>query len=262
MRFRLMSDLHIEFSLYTIPTTIDDLNTVLLLAGDIGVYKHTTEYVDFLVDCSTKFKHVVAIPGNHEFYKSNIKRASIKVLDAIKDIPNISILEKATVVIEDVAVIGCTLWADFNKNPLDKFTAQQNMNDYKQIRYGPESTPWMKKLSADDTFHMHLKHKQFLFDEISSATQKGLKTIGITHHGCTYQSISPAFAHSNLNYSYVSDLSNEILQYKPNVMVHGHVHQSFDYAVDTTRVICNPRGYTKNGVCENANFDEFLYFDI
>jgi hypothetical protein len=35
-------------------------------------------------------------------------------------------------------------------------------------------------------------------------------------------------------------------------------HDSFDYTVAGTRVLCNPRGYAKNGVNENAAFEAGL----
>jgi hypothetical protein len=44
--------------------------------------------------------------------------------------------------------------------------------------------------------------------------------------------------------------------------VHGHTHDSFDYQVNGTRVICNPRGYQREGVNENASFDPQLVIDL
>ena len=44
--------------------------------------------------------------------------------------------------------------------------------------------------------------------------------------------------------------------------VHGHTHDTFDYLVKGTRVICNPRGYAKDGVNENLRFDPNLTIDI
>ena len=44
--------------------------------------------------------------------------------------------------------------------------------------------------------------------------------------------------------------------------IHGHTHDSFDYSVKGTRVLCNPRGYAKNGVNENAVFDAALVVQI
>ena len=44
--------------------------------------------------------------------------------------------------------------------------------------------------------------------------------------------------------------------------VHGHTHDSFDYTVDGTRVVCNPRGYAKAGVDENPRFDPDFIVEI
>ena len=34
-----------------------------------------------------------------------------------------------------------------------------------------------------------------------------------------------------------------IERYEPALWVHGHMHDSFDYRLGRTRVVCNPRGY-------------------
>ena len=49
---------------------------------------------------------------------------------------------------------------------------------------------------------------------------------------------------------------------KVRLWVHGHMHDSFDYAVNGTRIVCNPRGYIKQGVTENAMFDPAFTIDI
>ena len=44
--------------------------------------------------------------------------------------------------------------------------------------------------------------------------------------------------------------------------IHGHTHDSFDYFINGTRVVCNPRGYAVDGITENAAFDVDLTVDI
>jgi Icc-related predicted phosphoesterase len=61
-----------------------------------------------------------------------------------------------------------------------------------------------------------------------------------------------------LSAAYVSDLAAPIEAGRPHLWVHGHVHQSFDYLVGATRVICNPHGYGK----ENLRFDPALAVEI
>jgi hypothetical protein len=44
--------------------------------------------------------------------------------------------------------------------------------------------------------------------------------------------------------------------------IHGHTHDSFDYRLNGTRVLCNPRGYARDGVNENPMFDPQLVIEV
>ena len=83
-------------------------------------------------------------------------------------------------------------------------------------------------------------------------------TVVITHHAPTPKSIHPRFAGSLLNTNFVSDVQALIQARRPDLWIHGHTHDSFDYVVGATRVLCNARGYARDGVAENANFDPAL----
>ena len=58
-----------------------------------------------------------------------------------------------------------------------------------------------------------------------------------------------------LNASFVSNADHLAGGDRVQLWVHGHTHDSFDYRLNGTRVVCNPRGYAKGGVNENAHFD-------
>ena len=47
-----------------------------------------------------------------------------------------------------------------------------------------------------------------------------------------------------MNGGYSSDLSQFILD-NPQIKLwtHGHTHETFDYVIGETRIVCNPRGY-------------------
>ena len=65
-----------------------------------------------------------------------------------------------------------------------------------------------------------------------------------------------------MNGGYSSNLEEFILD-RPQIKVwtHGHTHDTFDYMIGSTRVMCNPRGY--NGYEERAKeFDPTIGFDI
>ena len=70
----------------------------------------------------------------------------------------------------------------------------------------------------------------------------------------------PRFTGSPVNLCFASD-AEHLLQ-GVDLWVHGHTHDSFDYRVGATRVVCNPRGYVRDGVQENAHFDPALVVDV
>jgi Icc-related predicted phosphoesterase len=84
----------------------------------------------------------------------------------------------------------------------------------------------------------------------------------VTHHAPSRSSIHPRFAGSLLNACFVSDLEALADGDKVRLWVHGHTHDSFDYQLNGTRVVCNPRGYARDGVNENARFDPDFCVEI
>jgi predicted phosphodiesterase len=61
----------------------------------------------------------------------------------------------------------------------------------------------------------------------------------------------------------LSDLHLEFLDLmepRASVWIHGHTHESFDYVVNGTRVVCNPRGYLRTE--PNEAFDPLLAIDV
>ncbi len=80
-------------------------------------------------------------------------------------------------------------------------------------------------------------------------------TVVITHHAPSRRSIHPRFEGSRLNACFVSDLDHLLGASRARLWIHGHTHDSFDYEVHGTRVVCNPRGFARDGVNENAAFD-------
>lgn len=263
MKIRILSDLHTEFDLpsgyFEIPEHEDDADTVLVLAGDIGLAKKRAS-LDMIFEQTDRFKKVVMVMGNHEYYGSSIKLTPIKIEDAMYNHKNISLLENDTVVVDDVAFIGATLWTDFADSPQDMMDAKLFMNDYKVIRHGPSAEPWRGKLDPSDTKAIHERSRKYIFDAIKFQRAEGRKVVVVTHMGPSYMSVHSKFRSSALNSSYVSNLDNEVIAAAPALWIHGHTHESFDYNIEDTRVIVNPRGYF--GHETNRHFDPNLSVTI
>ncbi len=242
MRIHYLSDLHLEFSNYT--TDFEVSGDVLVLAGDITGKNR----VGWINETAERFNHVIFVAGNHEFYGKNM---DIVVKHLHNDtVDNVHFLDNESVTLDGVTFHCTTLWTDFNKqDSLTMHQAHGLMNDYKRIRDRNYS-----KLRPETVLREHLIAKLFLLDNIKQGD------VVVSHHGPTSSSIHDFYKGDRMNGCYVSDLSELILDTKPSCWIHGHVHNSFDYMVGDTRVLCNPRGYV--GHEENPDFDHNAYIDL
>lgn len=261
LKIRIHSDLHLEFfgdQKFYLAESDDEKNTILILAGDIILAEKFKKFRYFFEDVYKRFKKIIYINGNHEFYKSTILTTPKRISDGLKGLKRkIYYLENKTKVIENINFICATLWTDFdNYDYLCMYQSKVGMNDFRIIRNGPETEPWLRKFSPEDAYLLHTKSKDFIFNSI----KKNMKNVVVTHHGPSTLSIPDEFKGNRLNGAYISNLSEEILFYKPDIWIHGHIHNSFDYMIGNTRVICNPSGYYPNGL--NPNYDQKLIIEL
>lgn len=243
----------------------DYSDVVLIIAGDFDETKRS-RYRTNIENLCSKFKNVVLVPGNHEYYGSNIHKTH-QVLKTMDDeISNFIFLQDDYFWIDDVMIVGSTLWTDYNNDPLVKFDARMKMNDYKHIRNGPPNEPWKKKLTVEDVEYMHYTSKKYIkmvVDTERELVHNDIKVVVVTHHAPSFQSVAPSYQNDSLNPCYCSNMDNFILDLKPNIWIHGHVHNSFDYNIGDTRIICNPRGYESyNGANENFDYNPKFIFEV
>jgi calcineurin-like phosphoesterase family protein len=250
-----------------VPELDTDKETVLILAGDIGIAKRPTTYKYFLEDMSERFREVIMILGNHEHYGGNFPTTYTKIYEACLDFENVSILEKEAIWLDGVAFIGATLWTDMGNH--DAQCIEQSklwMNDYKTVRTGPSSEPWKRKLHPHDTVADHMNAKHYIFEEIKKQKAEGRKVVVIGHHLPSYLSVAEEFKGDPVNGAYASELFEDIMDLgddQPEFFIHGHTHSSFDYMIGNTRIVCNPRGYlTQDPSDLNPNFDPCLTFEV
>jgi len=70
------------------------------------------------------------------------------------------------------------------------------------------------------------------------------KTVVVTHHAPSSRSVHPVYAQDLLTPAFASNLEDLMDGDRVALWLHGHMHESYDYDVFGTRVICNPRGYS------------------
>ena len=248
MKIKYMSDLHLEFQGKDTPFNIipssDDGDTILVLAGDIGVFVNPDTYVPFITEWAGMFKAVIYVPGNHEYYHGCITDAANVVKEIFNtNFNNVFLLDNDEVTIDGINFIGSTLWTDFgNNDPVSKMLAKKYMTDYSFVSYQDARNGW-HKINPDFIHGIHQCGVEFLQNKLRVNQGNGQKTVVVTHHLPSFQSVHNMYAGEKSNDFFASNLEHLIYNYNPLVWIHGHTHHGFDYMIGDTRVLCNPRGY-------------------
>lgn len=263
MKIRILSDLHLEFFPFSIPAATQDKETVLVLAGDIAPFAARSILEPFLQGASRQFRAVCFVPGNHEYY-GGVWPLS---LDRVKrwNLPdNVHILDRASVRIDDITFLGATLWTDMGAgDPILINDAPNFMADFEHIYTPSSETEGLRCLTPRDTMADHQRSVAWFARELAYLRRTNQKAVMITHHGLTPRSVHKRFMHNALNGAFVSDLTGFLFAHQPTLAIHGHTHDSFDYYVEHTRVIVNPRGYTRHhDRQENPRFAPMFLVDI
>lgn len=266
MIIRPVSDLHMEFDhpgRFFLPVIAGEKDMTLVLAGDItaehGSWKDNPEndtYTPWIKDVCARHKHVIYIKGNHEDYYGDMVETEDYWKRVSNHIDNLHFLHRDTVVLDGVRFLGCTLWTPLS-NPLDQFTAE-GLNDFDTIKVKGEF------FSFQD---WQLEHNACLYF-IESELEKDFdgETVIVTHHAPSFQSVGERFVGQAHNVLYANSLER-LMWYNPiKLWVHGHMHTSSDYIVgdeiNSTRVLCNPRGYNNSKGDLNKDFDPTLTIEV
>ena len=268
MKISVCSDLHLEFGDLEIHNT--DNTDVLVLAGDVCVIKdlealvndadaigfvkyRSQRYHDFFKQVCSRWKQVIYIMGNHEHYHSDIATTIVTVRERLGYLTNLHVLERESIVIDDIRFICGTLWTDMNENNQETFKlVREYMSDFRVIKdsrapvhFRDESGVY-KTRTGKFTPQASVKEHNAMLDLIDfQATNSYQNIVIIGHHAPSKKSTHPRYQEQTIiNGAYSSDLEEFIQKYpRIKLWVHGHTHDSFDYQVAQCRVVCNPRGY-------------------
>jgi predicted phosphodiesterase len=249
MLLNILSDLHLGQGALAAPRTDAD---VVVLAGDIGRPEQAIAWATALG------KPVLYVPGNHEFYGGSIAGTLARLRQLCAGTA-VRLLSDEQVVIGKVRFLGSTLWTDFLLDGADEGRtaaveqALRFMRDYSRIWLDDGLQQLFTPL---DCAALYQRHCAWLAHKLAEPHDG--PTVVITHHAPSAGSIHPRFAGSPLNACFVSRAEHLLDGERVQLWIHGHTHDSFDYQVNGTRVVCNPRGYARDGVDENAAFDPGL----
>jgi predicted phosphodiesterase len=227
MKLQIMSDLHFEMHADGGAELIRELDPtgvdVLVLAGDITTARYYEALESVFKPLAKKYRHILYVPGNHEYYKSSPKEVARNLAKLTKALPQVVIPENDTVVIAGQRFIAGSMW--FRRDP----TAEPNkrfMHDFSLIQ---DFEPWVYEQNA-----------AFLTVLAAHLTADD---VVVTHHLPAFESVPARFARSAMNAFFVCDVATHVRTRRPRLWIHGHSHDRCDYLLGKTRVVANPLGY-------------------
>lgn len=237
IKIQVVSDLHIEYKSYRLAdvnSLITPVADVLVMAGDIGSLYKFDQLKNFITNASKLYKAVLYVPGNHEYYEiDNIPAIEyselVNRLESLgKSIPNLYILNRHSVLIDNVCFAGCTLWSDPQSTDLRFIVKMKDMNSFQYKK-------------------RHIEDVEYLVNMAKYCQEKSYKLVAITHYPPSFQTLENSKLPRKKNVAlYATNLDHLLVKEQIHTWICGHTHTNFDFvSKGGTRVVSNQKGKGK-----------------
>jgi predicted phosphodiesterase len=279
MKIQLLSDLHLEVHPHWVPTPLPGAD-LLVLAGDVGSYQTGSLLLDddFGLGRFSPLQGwptpVVFVPGNHEYDTFDFDAAHGRLRATCVRL-GIHWLERETLVLSGVRLVGTTLWTDFDalspqprlnpttgSQPLPNLLAQQLKAREKAFRaanYYLKKTlttrygaPWLAEGLREQALVCQAWLRSALAQPFNGPT------VAITHFAPSLLSADPRYGMVPGTAGFCNALDDLLPQ--AQLWLHGHLHAPSDYRVGNCRVVANPLGYARKE--EQVGFRPELLIEI
>jgi predicted phosphohydrolase len=235
MKIQYASDLHLEF-----PENDELLKNnplkpegdILVLAGDIVPLSQIEGHTSFFDYLSGHFKTTWWVPGNHEYYHSDITERGLFLNEKIRE--NVFLVNNLSVRSGNVNFLFSTLWTRIN--PIYQYELRLRYSDFHVIRNNG------RDLTVEQYNRMHESCLSFLKEELGRE-KKGI-TIVVTHHMPTFLNYSEEVKKDAISEAFAVELSDLIEKTGPDYWIFGHDHTNqHDFNIGRTRLVTNQLGY-------------------
>ena len=237
MKLQYASDLHLEFPEnreFLKRNPLQPEGDILLLAGDIVPFAVMDKHADFFSYISDNFGTTYWIPGNHEYYYSDISKRSGSVNETIRS--NVFLINNTSVILGNVKLIFSTLWSEIGT--LNKWIIQQRISDFQVINYKAI------RFSPDHFNELHHEGHKFLKNVIEMSFPG--KTVVTTHHVPVLLNYPEQYKSDILNEAFAVDLHDLINDNKIDYWVYGHHHVNIEeFSIGKTKMLTNQLGYVR-----------------
>jgi hypothetical protein len=233
MLVQVCSDYHFEFSRGRLSSVLNKIRKspeveIGICAGDLTVLSLPfSEVLSHFDAVANRYKHLIYVPGNHEYYGVGILKG-MDILEEIEDkIKNLHILRiDKPLELEGLRFLGDTMWFP---QVAGVQNALNHMSDYYQIK---------------DLVPYCFDHSNAFMDYLKNTCKS--TDIIVTHHLPSIKSTPSQFLNTSTQPCFVNIEAERLLDSKsvsPAAWIHGHSHGRTEYTLDGTHVICNPVGY-------------------
>jgi predicted phosphohydrolase len=189
---------------------------------------------DFFNFLSDNFNSTYWLPGNHEYYHSDIKARSGFLHEKIRD--NVLLVNNTAIEHEGVNLIFSTLWSRIGI--VNEWEIRNSMADFKVIMDGDG----IFDVTAYNA--LHINSMDFL--RTALADRPPGKTIVVSHNVPTFQHYPEQYKGSVLNEAFAVELSDLIMETSPDYWIYGHTHgNTEDFEIGNTKLLTNQLGYVK-----------------
>lgn len=237
--FQIASDLHIEYRNNDIHSPWDYIipeAEILILAGDIGSFYKINQLQSFLTEVCSKFKFVIYVPGNQEYYMTDGYKPLRKnildnrIFELENKLKNLHILNQSSLIIDDICITGCTLWSK----------PEIKLPKYLVRIYGITTELY-------ETYHN--QDLNYIEKMINFCQASKLKLVVVTHYCPTYLVLNGSKKRDRFVSLYISNLDYLLSKSQVHTWICGHIHRNFDFQTENeTRVIGNQLGKPKDKI--------------
>ena len=243
LSFQIASDLHIEFN---DNENIDPLNyiipiaEIMILAGDIGSLYKINQLHNFITKLAVYFKYVIYVPGNNEYYMQ--KNYNVKTMKQLKNtmnyikntISNLYILNNNSIIIDDICIVGTTLWSKPNY-PIPPFIVR--IHDINTRIYNNNHTEAVKYIKYMIKYSKNHKYKLLV----------------VTHYPPTYKILTENHNRRKFVSLYASNLDYLLEKNGIHTWIYGHTHKNYDIMINNCRLVSNQKGKIKDKITDYSN---------
>jgi len=150
------------------------------------------------------------------------------------------ILNKSSVVIEDICFIGATLWSKVPENC-----------------YVPKYRVRIKGFNTYLYNANHNKDFEFIEKTLNFCQQKKLKSCVITHYPPLKKCLGPKHANDKFKHLYYNEIDFVFHKYNISTWIYGHVHYNQILLENNCKLLSNQLGRSRDDVQDYSN--EFVH---